>query len=393
MFELTGQQKEAGDKLKHWWFNPHDRERNYFEISGPPGSGKSTMLYHIMKELDIDPKQVVYAAYTGKAALNLTLKKCPTKTIHSIIYRLEFVDKLDSRGKPMIVKGKIAKIARFRKRYELDEGLRAIVIDEGSTINEKMGKELLSFGIPLIILGDIDQLKPIYGESFFLRDPDVILTEILRQKEDDPIIQLSQTILHELPIAYGQHGPNCFVIKKEDITDAMLQTADIVICGKNKTRAEINAHIRENIYGRAPKTLVLGDKIICRQNNWGITITKDISLINGLVGFVTSIHSETYNKKEQSIEIDFRPDFTDIEFKDIKIDLNFLYGNTNKDSILNFKKTDMNLFEYGNAITCHLAQGSQYGNVLVYSERMGSDYKRWLHTAVSRAEWGLTLAL
>jgi exodeoxyribonuclease-5 len=349
-----------------------------------------------MKDLKLHNSEVAYVAYTGKAALNLTLKKCPTKTIHSIVYELKIVTKTDDRGKPILVNGKKAQVAVFKKRETISEFIKLIVIDEGSMINKKMGEELLSFGVPIVILGDINQLKPIYGESYFLRNPDVILTEILRQRKDDPIIQLTQMVLYDKPISYGTYGPLCHVIPKSELSDNDLKRADIVICGRNKTRSTINSHMRETIYGRQPNTLVIGDKIICRRNNWAISITDEISLINGLIGYVTNVHSETFNAKQKSIDIDFRPDFIDTEFLDIKIDLNYLYGdNLSKSTGFDFKKTDTNLIEYGNAITCHLAQGSQYNSVVVYNEYMGSkeDYKRWLYTAISRAETELLLVM
>jgi exodeoxyribonuclease-5 len=49
---------------------------------------------------------------------------------------------------------------------------------------------------------------------------------------------------------------------------------------------------------------------------------------------------------------------------------------------------------YGWAITCHKAQGSQWGNVIVYDDRWGrsSDQRRqWLYTAITRAESGLVI--
>jgi exodeoxyribonuclease-5 len=396
MFELTGQQKYAGEELKHWWFNKASRKRNYFEISGAPGTGKSTIVFHIMPHLGLNVNEIAYVAYTGKAALNLTLKSCPTKTIHSIVYALKVMDKIDNRGVPILKNGERVRVSVFVKRPVLDSSIKVIVIDEGSMINHKMGEELLSFGVPIVILGDINQLKPIYGDSFFLRTPDVILTEILRQRKDDPIVQLCQMVLNNHPISIGSYGEMCHVISKEYISDRMLMQSDIIICGKNKTRSEINAHVRENIYGREPNTLVVGDKIICRRNNWDISINEHVSLINGLIGYVTEIHTETYNDRQQSIDIDFKPDFTDVEFTDIKVDLNYLRGNiVEKLDKMAFKKTDMNLIEYGNAITCHLAQGSQYNSVFIYNEYMGSkdDYKRWLYTAISRAETKLILAM
>ena len=394
MFELTGQQREAANAFTHWWNNKSSRKRNFFELSGPPGSGKSTIVSHIIRELRLDQDAVAYVAYTGKAALNLILKDCPTKTIHSLLYELRFEDKLDENDEPIVRKGKVVRTAVFKKRKFIDPGIELIVIDEGSMINKKMGEELLSFDIPIFILGDIDQLKPIFGESFFLQSPDVILTEILRQRADDPIIKLSQLILNNKNIPMGQLGPRCNIIRKESLTNEMLMDADIIICGKNATRAQINTHIRERIYGRKAKTLVVGDKIIVRRNNWAIIIDENISLINGLIGYVTHIHTETHNTKQRSIEIDFRPDFTDMEFYNIKIDLAFLYGEKEIERF-GFMKSELNLIEYGNAITCHVAQGSEYDSVLIYDEPMGTyeNHKRWRHTAVSRAKKNLIFAV
>ena len=46
---------------------------------------------------------------------------------------------------------------------------------------------------------------------------------------------------------------------------------------------------------------------------------------------------------------------------------------------------------WGYAITCHKAQGSQWGNVIVYDDGLGrtaEDRARWLYTAITRAERG-----
>jgi exodeoxyribonuclease-5 len=44
-------------------------------------------------------------------------------------------------------------------------------------------------------------------------------------------------------------------------------------------------------------------------------------------------------------------------------------------------------FDYGYALTCHKAQGSEWSSVIVYNERLGSksDQWKWLYTAVTRA--------
>jgi len=53
------------------------------------------------------------------------------------------------------------------------------------------------------------------------------------------------------------------------------------------------------------------------------------------------------------------------------------------------------LWDFGYALTVHKAQGSQAQSVLVFEERFAksseADWKRWLYTAVTRAELELTV--
>ena len=54
------------------------------------------------------------------------------------------------------------------------------------------------------------------------------------------------------------------------------------------------------------------------------------------------------------------------------------------------------LFELGYCSTCHLAQGSQYPNIVIYVDTTPStsDYFcKWLYTAITRARFGLTLVM
>jgi exodeoxyribonuclease-5 len=48
------------------------------------------------------------------------------------------------------------------------------------------------------------------------------------------------------------------------------------------------------------------------------------------------------------------------------------------------------LFDFGYTLTVHKAQGSQAKRVILFEERFGKmsdeDWRRWLYTAVTRAE-------
>ena len=59
----------------------------------------------------------------------------------------------------------------------------------------ELGRDLISFGVPLLVLGDPAQLPPIQGGGFFTEaEPDAMLTEVHRQAQDDPIVRLSMEV-------------------------------------------------------------------------------------------------------------------------------------------------------------------------------------------------------
>lgn len=383
--ELNDQQKEVIDLGVNWYESP---KKQTFEVSGPAGSGKTTIVRKIIQRIGVDPDDALYLAYVGKAAMMLSLNGNNGRTIHSVIYEMVKVPMIGEDGMPMVKNGRVLTMFAFKKRDALPPNIRVIVVDEGSMVNTPIGKDILSFGIPVIVLGDLNQLPPVFGDPFFLINPDYILTKIERQSEDNPIIQLSQMAIKGMKIPHGRYGNDCFVVPGESIPEANLQkifkSSDIIICGKNKTRQQINDYYRHQILGRPLSNFpVLGDKIICRQNNWKLSVGNGIYLINGLIGYVDNIYLETYNK--QSIAIDFRPDFLPDEcFTKVDVDYEYLFRNlTEADHGL----SHFNKFQYAYAISGYLAQGSEYDKVVVVNERMGSwdFYCKWRYTVYTRA--------
>ena len=171
----------------------------------------------------------------------------------------------------------------------------------------------------------------------------------------------------------------------------MLTKSSVVLCGRNKTRGELNTYIREDILGIQRNIPMIGEKLICRQNNWSRLLpgTDDIFLINGLMGYVQEVYIEDFTGS--ALPIDFRPDFMPEKyFEQVPLDYNHLFAPIGE----NNNRSYYDKFEFGYAITVHLSQGSQYDNVLYFSERMGnSDFKRKLdYTAITRAKEGLIIA-
>lgn len=387
--ELNSQQEDAVRLASRWWIS---RNKQVFEISGPAGSGKTTLVHVLMQNMNIKPENVLFMAFVGKAAMELSRKGNNAQTIHSTIYDLQEVLVLDDDGNVIMVNGRAKRRPAFVRKPQIDPNIQLLVIDEGGMVNKEIALDVLSFGLPVLVLGDLDQLPPVIGDAFFLRDPDVILTQIMRQAEGDPIIHLSQLAKKGIYIPKGKYGDRCYVIDRADVTDDMMKMADIIICGKNKTRDNLNYHVRHNILGRKEPHPYIGDKIICRQNNWKLKIENDLFLINGMNGYIQDIYLDSYNGKH--INIDFRPEFLEEEyFKNIKIDYRYLF--MSHEAKKNQGRSFVNRFEFGWAITAHLSQGSQYDKVLLFNERLGDNiyYRKWLYTAITRAKTHLLLVL
>ena len=100
--------------------------------------------------------------------------------------------------------------------------------------------------------------------------------------------------------------------------------------------------------------------------------------------------------------MDFRPDFTQSIFKDVKFNYEFMYtapqssleeSENPKDAINDYFN---DRFEFGYAITVHLSQGSQYNKVLYLNEnimRTKEDQKKLAYTAITRAIDSITIVI
>src|SRR5690606_10771529 len=81
---------------------------------------------------------------------------------------------------------------------------KLVVIDECSMVDEELGRDLMTFGTPILVLGDPGQLPPISGGGFFTdHEPDYLLTEIHRQARDNPIIRLALDVREGREPPYG----------------------------------------------------------------------------------------------------------------------------------------------------------------------------------------------
>lgn len=392
--ELNKGQIYACYDLENWW---HNSTKQLIEIEGAAGTGKTTMIIYFIEKIGLELSEVLFVSYMGKAVSQMIRNGLPAKTIHSACYDCVKKISRDEDGKIIFLpNGKPKTYLDFELKEKIPGKPKLIVIDEARMVPEKNALDLLSFGIPIIALGDTNQLPPVFGKPFFLESPDIWLTEIMRQKEGDPIIYLSQQILHHEKLRPCVLGKSC-VIERKYFTREQMIDSDIIITASNKLRGAINDLFRENILSL--KTLDypnFGEKIICRRNNWSRYVKDrgEIYLTNGLAGFVDGVNKSSYNGK--SMKIDFRPDFTGKVFHDLKINLEYLNTSPGDNRDI-FIGNDMNAFEYAYAISCHLSQGSQYDRVTLLQEKQiarDEDYfTKLMYTGITRARDAIRIVI
>lgn len=379
--KLNEQQAQAIEALRKWWYNG---SKQVFQISGAAGTGKTTLIRYLINEIKLEHDEVLFTAFVGKATLAMTRNGLNAKTLHSAICYCKDEPVLDENGNVVTEYNRRVTKRVFTRRRKIDPRIRLIVVDEGSMVPAKMADWLLKFKVPIIVLGDLNQLPPVIGDSFFLKEPDVVLTQIMRQSSESPIPYFAQNVLQNGTKCLSpglQIGDKINVLSKADITPELLKDYDVIICGTNKTRNNLNTYIRERLYGRTQDYPVIGDKLICRENDWTFSV-DDVYLINGLIGYVTDIDLESIS--DYTMKIDFKPEFMDNEFKNVTLDRIYMGLSPNDKR---FYRSNYHKFEYGYAITCHLSQGSQYNRVLVFNESFGTaeERRKWLYTAVTRA--------
>ena len=382
--EFNEQQIYALYDIEKWW---HHSTKQVYELSGAAGTGKTTLIKYFIERMNIPLNRVAFVAYMGKASMQMARNGLPAQTIHSLIYEYKKVPETDENGEYVFRKNGRPKMTMgFVLKEKLEKDIDLIVVDEGSTVDEKTGKDILSFGIPVIVLGDLNQLPPVYGKPIFLTNPDYILTQVMRQEEGNPIVWLAHRVLDGESLPLGVYGKSS-VIGKADLNNYILKEADVVLTASNKLRNEVNKMFREQITPvRKLDAPNLGEKIICRRNNWKKSIDDVIYLTNGTVGTVTYVDIESFDGDK--IKIDFKPDFLQKKFKNLFIDYKRMFGNPGDKQEMKKGPRKIDAFEFAYAITTHLSQGSQYNNVVFLNERTHFDketYKKLQYTAITRA--------
>lgn len=379
--ELSIDQKYVLKELITWYANKN--KTSYITVGGYAGTGKTTLIAYLRKYIyeKINKKhKVAFCSYTGRAVQvlknsitnqNAIYSGDITSTIHGLIYS------------PLV--NSKEEIIGWEKKQDLKFSL--LIIDESSMVNEDIFRDLLSYNIPIIAVGDHGQLAPIEGVFNLMEKPQLQLENIHRQAENNPIIDLSVMARNSGVIPANKFTNtvikfNKFEPESGELVEELLRNYKndtIVLCGYNNTRNKLNQFIRQSLgfESAIPQT---NDRVICLRNN------AQKQIFNGMLGTIKRINQVKGDWLNVEIEMDDTNNlFTGLIYMP-------QFGSPTGINFTNNRKLTMqgDLFDYGYALTVHKSQGTEMDKVILFEERFKQMddllWKKWLYTAVTRAK-------
>jgi len=411
---LTEEQKGVFDKVLSWldvattrkFLQNPSRTLQVTSIGGYAGTGKSTLVAVLGQALERAGMHPLYLSYTGKA-VNVLRKKLreaglehiPARTVHSSIYRTVLED--DGR-----VSGFRLLPAATLEDYDV------LVLDEASMIDEKMFTDLLSFGRPILAVGDHGQLPPVQGMGSLMRNPQHRLETVHRQAVDNPILDLATRVRLQgrIPPDFEPRDERVTLLDRKNLVPALHKAWEqygpeevVILTYTNANRCHFNRVAQQQLYGN-PGTLQKGSIVINLRNHENV-------LFNGMRGRVTSVAEGTYEHRWRHASVLFADDLLQVDGHLFEPQLNRAAAFESLADIEQLAGHRLHrvagkpwahaglFFDFGYALTVHKSQGSSFKHVFLHldippaARGDGDNYRRWLYTAVTRSSEKLTVFL
>ncbi len=437
-------------------------------LVGAAGTGKTTCMREVVRELTLRPDfpiiqdehkhlipgtpGIVICAYTRRAVANIR-RSLPENlasnciTIHKLLeyapVYYEVVDPATGESKTTM------KFEPSRHRHNpLPPSIRTIIYEESSMIGTDLYKEVqaaLAHPVQEIFLGDIQQLRPIFGPAilgFKMEELSMIeLTEVYRQALESPIIRLLHRIISGRvipPTEFPEWSfPGQLTIhpwKKKISPDAALLTSaaffvkaeetgrynpdeDIILCPFNKSfgTIELNKRIanhlarkrgaitHEVIAGFMKHYFSVGDKVLYEKEDAVITNIYPNPAYSGAAFRPASTHLSYHgvyleghrgpSSGEEISEDDVDFFLSQAAAKEDRVHQSShiivmeMVGDSSREPIKIDSAKDVNALLLGYALSVHKAQGSEWNRVfLVFHQSHATMTQReMLYTAISRA--------
>lgn len=396
-----------------------DAPERLLTVGGYAGTGKTSLLGVFASDTKL---LVAYVTYTGRASsiLHRKLKASGAKTTsfqrppaEKIDWDERYYDSdLPMRGGPSFVGtihrllyspiiNKHEELCGWRKREKLDREYDLIVVDEASMVGDEVLEDLQKHRVPILAVGDHGQLPPVMASGELMKDPELKLEKIHRQAEKNPIIALSKVIREDgfLDDEYADGKHIRFRPKKK--IKAVLRKAYErhppihvgIICHTNRKRIQLNAAARA-AYGHSGVPSG-GEIVLCLKNNPPV--------FNGMRGILAKDGvvdvDEPWLLRSAVQFLDEGIDTGDIDMCAATFNRERVFGSIEEIQALGIpvkKFGEAGIpYDFGYAMTCHKAQGSQFKHAILYLDRRvepnSEDWRRFAYTAVTRASEKLTV--
>lgn len=437
MIILNEDQQSAVNNLRD--FILFDRVNSEYILSGPAGTGKSTIIRMAIK----DYKGNVFLTATTNQAVDVlkTIWETQSKqtsadiyvgTIHKLLglyLDIEYNEETEST----------VEVLKFNPQHEnlLVKDNSLVIIDEASMLSSSMYKILneaiKSHNIKVIYMGDFQQLPPIkenVSKVFDIPNRSV-LTKVMRQKEGSNLLSFIQSIRNNPTINIDISNTEVIYIKQEkEFIDKIYEhynseefkkdpTYIKSIAWTNKRIKKYNDIIKQKVRGNLQSKLdfIPGERLICTKQYSKQKTTKgktsraiilnssqevtleSISIIKkcGITAYEMNVRD---NRNKLIKVFTVKPSNFKTYMNKVNRYKREYYSSQNikdKMKLVSFMNT-FAVLDHAYSITAHRSQGSTYKNVFIdYTDirsmlnledeniNIGEYFHRCLYTAVSRA--------
>lgn len=260
-FRLTRAQQEVQDRLLHRLLDrsPGAAKTAVSVLTGPAGTGKTTLVKTIVAELKQRSFPVLLMAPTGKAAARLKQvvgDDTAARTIHGWLFKgaknvgvcpicsaaveslgLSVAEAIQLRMDSLVCTScyvtfsvpdearNIQRTLAFKDGAESLPARAVAIVDEASMVSKRFYGDMMAVippGWRVLFVGDREQLQPVVlngeaaGWGVDFDNPHGVLTEVLRQAAGNPIIR------HATRIRTGETGSNYWELEETHSLDSRL---------------------------------------------------------------------------------------------------------------------------------------------------------------------------
>lgn len=418
-----------------------------FLLKGYAGTGKTTIISSLVKNLWKIKKSGVLLAPTGRAAK--VISNYSGREAHTIHKKIYFPKKKSGAGVQFVLQPNKHRNTIFivdEASMIPDVNSDAKMFENGSLLDDLIQYVYSGHKCQLILMGDTAQLPPVKLEvspaleeqklqsNYYKEVTHIELDEVVRQSEESDILLNATLIRDALREEFYESfkfrlTPKADVIRLIDGHEIMEAIEDSYRnLGHEDTTIIVRSNKRANMYNQQIRNRILfqeeeisaGDYLMVVKNNyfWIKPNSEAGFIANGDIIKVLEIQAikELYGFRFAEVNVqmvdypNMKPFETVVLLDTLESnnpsltyeESNSLYQEVMKDyeeessKYKKFLKVKNNKFfnalqiKFSYAMTCHKSQGGQWHTVFVEQpylpDGVNKDYLRWLYTAVTRAK-------